>query len=217
MAIPGPGQTVDRRTFITKLIKQYLEQNPVTKLPTLNVDHARRGGRARRVSDQVKFVKSTDWRFIGSQGQPTFTNSWVSFGAPYANAAFMHLPDGFVQLHGMIKSGTLSSSAFTLPPGFRPAATPSSSCSRTAPLAGSRSTLTAPSSPSRLARTSRSGSIRSASRPRKRPQLPALLKGGPLATDATGSPTPLGIPKFNTSADAPSGLGGNARWTPSTR
>jgi hypothetical protein len=31
-----------------------------------------------------------------------------------------------------------------------------------------------------------------------------------MATDATGSPTPLGIPKFNTSADAPSGLGFNA-------
>jgi hypothetical protein len=32
-----------------------------------------------------------------------------------------------------------------------------------------------------------------------------------LATDATGAPTPLGIPKFNTSADAPSGLGSNAQ------
>jgi hypothetical protein len=32
-----------------------------------------------------------------------------------------------------------------------------------------------------------------------------------LATDATGSPTSLGIPKFNTSADAPSGLGSNAQ------
>jgi hypothetical protein len=31
-----------------------------------------------------------------------------------------------------------------------------------------------------------------------------------LATDATGAPTPLGIPKYNTSADAPSGLGFNA-------
>jgi hypothetical protein len=31
-----------------------------------------------------------------------------------------------------------------------------------------------------------------------------------LATDATGSPTALGIPKYNTSADAPSGLGFNA-------
>lgn len=31
-----------------------------------------------------------------------------------------------------------------------------------------------------------------------------------MATDATGTPTPLGIPKFNTSADAPSGLGTNA-------
>lgn len=32
-----------------------------------------------------------------------------------------------------------------------------------------------------------------------------------MATDATGTPTPLGIPKFNTSADAPSGLGSNAQ------
>lgn len=31
-----------------------------------------------------------------------------------------------------------------------------------------------------------------------------------MATDATGTPTSLGIPKFNTSADSPSGLGTNA-------
>ena len=32
-----------------------------------------------------------------------------------------------------------------------------------------------------------------------------------MATDATGTPTALGIPKFNTSVDAPSGLGSNAQ------
>lgn len=32
-----------------------------------------------------------------------------------------------------------------------------------------------------------------------------------MATDATGAPTSLGIPKFNTAVDAPSGLGGNAQ------
>lgn len=32
-----------------------------------------------------------------------------------------------------------------------------------------------------------------------------------MATDATGTPTSLGIPKFNVNADAPSGLGGNAQ------
>lgn len=31
-----------------------------------------------------------------------------------------------------------------------------------------------------------------------------------MATDATGTPTPLGIPKYNVDADAPSGLGFNA-------
>lgn len=32
-----------------------------------------------------------------------------------------------------------------------------------------------------------------------------------MATDATGTPTPLGIPKFNTAVDAPSGKGSNAQ------
>jgi hypothetical protein len=32
-----------------------------------------------------------------------------------------------------------------------------------------------------------------------------------MATDATGAPTSLGIPKFDVNADAPSGLGGNAQ------
>ena len=32
-----------------------------------------------------------------------------------------------------------------------------------------------------------------------------------MATDATGTPTALGIPKFNTSVDSPSGLGSNAQ------
>lgn len=31
-----------------------------------------------------------------------------------------------------------------------------------------------------------------------------------MATDATGTPTSLGVPKYNTSVDAPSGLGFNA-------
>ena len=32
-----------------------------------------------------------------------------------------------------------------------------------------------------------------------------------MATDATGTPTPLGIPKFDVANDAPSGLGSNAQ------
>jgi hypothetical protein len=115
-----PSPTVDLNQ-LTKIIKQYLEQNPVTKLPSLSVETLTVSD-VLVVSDQVKFAKSLQWRFVGSQGQPPFEHSWVNYGAPYSNAAFMMLPDGFVQLHGMIKSGTLSSSAFTLPPGFRPAA-----------------------------------------------------------------------------------------------
>lgn len=120
MATPAPAQTVDI-TQLTKVIKQYLEQNPVGNLNSLTVDTLTVQSLL-VVADQAKFVKSQDWRFIGSQGQPVFQNSWVNYGAPYANAGFMLTPDGFVQGHGMIKSGTLSAAAFQFPPGFRPAA-----------------------------------------------------------------------------------------------
>jgi hypothetical protein len=59
-----------------------------------------------------------------------YTNSWVDFGGGYMAGAYMKDTLGFVHLRGLIKSGTMSTSAFTLPAGFRPSATvlmPSSS------------------------------------------------------------------------------------------
>lgn len=55
---------------------------------------------------------------------PTLQNSWVNFGAPYANAGYKR-HHGIVLLRGVIKSGTLTSGTllFTLPAGFRPAST----------------------------------------------------------------------------------------------
>jgi hypothetical protein len=117
---PAPAQTVDL-TQLTKYIKQFLELNPVTNFQALNVDTLTVKDLL-VVADQAKFAKSQDWRFFGSQGQPVYEHGWVNFGAPYANGAFVMTPDGFVQGHGMIKSGTLGSSALTFPPGFRPAA-----------------------------------------------------------------------------------------------
>ena len=51
---------------------------------------------------------------------PTFTNSWVNFGTPFANAQYMKDSMGFVHLNGVIKNGTMTASAFTLPVGYRP-------------------------------------------------------------------------------------------------
>jgi len=62
---------------------------------------------------------------LGSPGgsawtAPTLTNGWVDFLAGVAPTAYRKVGD-VVELRGAIKSGTLASTAFTLPAGFRPA------------------------------------------------------------------------------------------------
>ena len=52
----------------------------------------------------------------------SFEHSWVNYGGSYGNAAYMKDAFGVVHLRGMIKSGTVGSSAFTLPAGCRPPA-----------------------------------------------------------------------------------------------
>ena len=51
-----------------------------------------------------------------------FTNSWVNYGAPFATAKYWFDREGNVHLEGGIKSGTLATSALTLPVGYRPSA-----------------------------------------------------------------------------------------------
>lgn len=56
-----------------------------------------------------------DWRI------PTFTNSWINYDATqFAPARYMKDSNGFVHIEGLIKSGTITASAFTLPKGYRP-------------------------------------------------------------------------------------------------
>lgn len=58
--------------------------------------------------------------YVGGSGAPVFTNSWANFGSTAAPAAYWKDAFGIVTLEGTIKSGTVGSAAFTLPPGFRP-------------------------------------------------------------------------------------------------
>lgn len=53
--------------------------------------------------------------------EPYFYNSWVNYGAPFYDAAFMKDPLGFVHLRGLIKSGATTATMFILPIGYRPA------------------------------------------------------------------------------------------------
>ena len=51
---------------------------------------------------------------------PTLTNAWVSYGASNTPGYYKD-DDGVVHLRGLLKSGTIASSMFTLPIGYRPA------------------------------------------------------------------------------------------------
>lgn len=50
----------------------------------------------------------------------TFTNSWVNYAAGFATATYIKDKNGFVHLKGTVKSGTVSTSMFNLPVGYRP-------------------------------------------------------------------------------------------------
>lgn len=68
-------------------------------------------------------VAIESWHAVGGAGEPAFANSWVNNGSPYDAASFKKMPDGTVRLKGAVKSGTASTTIFTLPVGYRPAAT----------------------------------------------------------------------------------------------
>lgn len=54
---------------------------------------------------------------------PTFQNTWTNFGAGHATAGYRKLPDGTVELKGLIAKSTtptVGETIFTLATGFRP-------------------------------------------------------------------------------------------------
>lgn len=58
--------------------------------------------------------QDTGWRL------PAFTNGWVNYGGALPPGRYRKDANGYVHLSGLIKSGTLSTPAFTLPAGYRP-------------------------------------------------------------------------------------------------
>jgi hypothetical protein len=61
------------------------------------------------------------WHEVGAAGQPAFQGTWVNYGGAAETAAFYKDASGIVRLKGTIKSGALTTPAFTLPAGYRPA------------------------------------------------------------------------------------------------
>ena len=67
-------------------------------------------------------VPDTGWIEVGSGGTaPAFQNSWVNYDTTYNSCGFRKDALGYVHLKGLIKSGTIGYTIFTLPSGYRPA------------------------------------------------------------------------------------------------
>lgn len=62
------------------------------------------------------------WNAIGATSQPAFANSWANYGGGFSTAAFRRR-GGVVRLKGLVASGTVGQTIFTLPAGYRPAET----------------------------------------------------------------------------------------------
>ena len=81
---------------------------------------------AQEVEDRLKQLERTitqeAWKTVGPGATDAvpFQNGWLAYGSGYNPPGFMLDANGFVWLRGMLKSGTMSQPAFTLPPGYRP-------------------------------------------------------------------------------------------------
>jgi hypothetical protein len=62
------------------------------------------------------------WTQMDAWVAPTLTNSWLNYGGVFATAGYWKDTSGVVHLRGLITGGTVGTSAFTLPVGFRPTA-----------------------------------------------------------------------------------------------
>jgi len=64
-------------------------------------------------------IEDSGWIFVGDTGAPAFENSWVDYGSTFGSPRFRKI-NGIVHMEGLIKDGTVGSTAFTLPAGYRP-------------------------------------------------------------------------------------------------
>jgi hypothetical protein len=122
----GAGNGADGVAFSGGNIEMR-NSNPFIDFKTTNIDFGARIIYDYGVADGLEFTGATGgYTFdakVSASGEAwtsvTFTNSWVDYGG-YAPTAYRKDANGYVHLRGLIKSGTLGSSAFTLPTGYRP-------------------------------------------------------------------------------------------------
>lgn len=105
-------------TILTKFLEDWFRNHPLPPIQQFSVDTLKVNSLLDVVS-KVQF-DALDVHVVGVAGAAAYQNGWHAYGAPYAKAAYVKTPDGWVRLFGVIAGGTVGSSAFILPPGYRP-------------------------------------------------------------------------------------------------
>lgn len=105
---------------LTKWLRDLLQNQPPDFLPNLKVEDLQ-VDKTLTIRERVRVANEPAFRAIGKPGNPAFANSWVNFDSGWQVAGFSRDVFGWVHIRGLIKTGTVGSVAFTLPPGYRPA------------------------------------------------------------------------------------------------
>lgn len=122
--MPLPVATIGdwSTTQLVKFIKDILENTQLKNLSSLGVSKLR-VSESLTLDGSVTFSGNQSYVNVGATGAAQFANGWINWGAPYYAASYWKDPFGFVHLRGLIQAGTVGSTAFILPPGYRPNAT----------------------------------------------------------------------------------------------
>jgi hypothetical protein len=70
------------------------------------------------VATQLPAVESR--KLVGGVGNAAFVGAWVNFGGSNESAQYYKDPWGRVYIGGIVKTGTIGTTIFTLPAGYRP-------------------------------------------------------------------------------------------------
>lgn len=136
-AIAGPSEVLKAvtKSQVKKIATKRADALITQRAPGLTVASADSAERAERATDADALggkppsayagAQSEAARVIGAPGQPAFEHGWSNFDPNSPSASFYKDPLGVVHLNGFIQvnAGGNSASAFTLPPGYRPADT----------------------------------------------------------------------------------------------
>lgn len=124
------GGTVSNTAFLLPSGYTSIEANTEFHFPTANSNGgfaysniSTVGNAYRPRITAAQYLTSAKWIAAGSPLDTltaSLQNAWANYGGAFPVAKATKTSDGMVMLNGLIKSGGLGTTAFTLPPGWRP-------------------------------------------------------------------------------------------------